>query len=75
MTEVGSGFKTRLEYILDQVFAAMPDGGSHEMRRLVAEKLVTAAEAGERSLEGLIEIARQTLMTFTPTVTPEAGGL
>lgn len=71
MTEAGSGFKTRLEYILDQVFAAMPDGGSHEMRRLVAEKLVTAAEAGERSLEGLIEIARQTLASFTPTAAPD----
>jgi hypothetical protein len=71
MTEVGSGFKTRLEYILDQVFAAAPDGGSHEMRRLVAEKLVAAAEAGERSLEGLIEIARHTLTSLTPTVTPD----
>lgn len=71
MTEVGSGFKTRLEYILDQVFAAAPDGGSHEMRRLVAEKLVTAAETGERSLEGLIEIARHALTSFTPTATSD----
>jgi hypothetical protein len=43
--EVGSGFKT----------------GGQELRGRVAEKLAAAAEAGERPLEGLLEVARQAL--------------
>ena len=35
---VSAGFKTRLEYVLDQACADAPDGGSHEMRKCVAEQ-------------------------------------
>jgi hypothetical protein len=65
MSEVTSGFKTRLEYVLDQICVGAPDGGSHEMRRFVAEKLVVATQSGERSLDGLTRIARQALIAFT----------
>jgi hypothetical protein len=61
---ITAGFKARLEYVLDQVCMEAPDGGSHEMRCFVAEKLMTAAQGGERSLEGLTEVARQALAAF-----------
>jgi hypothetical protein len=37
MSEVSTGFKTRLEYVLDQICVEIRHGGSHEMRRFVAE--------------------------------------
>jgi hypothetical protein len=64
MSEVTPGFKARLEYVLDQVCVGAPDSGSQEMRRFVAEKLLAAAQTGDRSLEGLTQIARQVLTAF-----------
>jgi hypothetical protein len=63
-SEITARSKTRLEYVLDQVCIDESDGGSHEMRRFVAERLMTAAQAGERSLEELTEVARQALVAF-----------
>ena len=67
MSELSTGFKTRLEYVLDQICAETRHGGSHEMRRFVAEKLLAATEAGERSLDGLTEVARLALASFDET--------
>jgi hypothetical protein len=64
MSEVSTGFKTRLEYVLDQICINARHGGSHEMRRFVAEKLMAAAEAGDRSLDRLAEVARFALASF-----------
>ena len=64
MSEIDTVFKTRLEHVLNQICAGSPDGGSHEMRRFIAERLMTAVGRGERSLERLIEVARQALETF-----------
>jgi molybdenum-dependent DNA-binding transcriptional regulator ModE len=64
MSEVSTGFKTRLEYVLDQICVETRHGGSHEMRRFVAEKLMAATEAGERSLDRLMEVARHALASF-----------
>jgi hypothetical protein len=61
--KVGAGFNTRLEYILDQICSGLPAGGTHELRCLVAERLAAAVRAGERSMDGLLEIARQALAT------------
>jgi hypothetical protein len=64
MSELSAGFKTRLEYVLDQICAETRHGGSHEMRSFVAEKLMAAAEAGDRSLDRLMEVARHALASF-----------
>jgi hypothetical protein len=64
MSEVSTGFKTRLEYVLDQICAETRHGGSHEMRRFIAEKLMAAAVAGDRSLDRLSAVARQALASF-----------
>lgn len=34
------------------------------MRRFIAEQLMRAAQAGERSLDGLVNVARQALASF-----------
>jgi hypothetical protein len=64
MSEISMGFKTRLEYVLDQICAETRHGGSHEMRRFVADRLMAAAESGERSLDRLTEVARHALASF-----------
>jgi hypothetical protein len=72
MSEVSTGFKTRLEYVLDQICVETRHGGSHEMRRFIAQRLIAAAQAGERSVDGLTEVARHALTAFlalTPTET------
>jgi hypothetical protein len=70
MSKVSTGFKTRLEYVLDQICAETRHGGSHEMRRFVAERLMAAAEAGERSLDKLTEVARNALAAFLAETAP-----
>jgi ribosomal protein S7 len=70
MSELGTGFKTRLEYVLDQICAEIKHGGSHEMRRFVAEQLMAAAEAGERSLDRLKEVARLALASLRDETAP-----
>jgi hypothetical protein len=72
MSEVSTGFKTRLEYVLDQICAETRHGGSHEMRRFIAEKLMAAAVAGDRSLDRLTEVARQALASFVKEPTQGA---
>src|ERR1700753_2612365 len=70
MSEINSGFKARLEYVLNQICVEAPDGGSHEMRRFIAEKIMAAAETGERSLERLTEVSVRRYM-FLPVVFSE----
>jgi hypothetical protein len=73
MSEITAGFKARLEYVLDQVCIDASDGGSHEMRRFVAERLMTAAQAGERFLEELTVVARQALVAFSGQFVAKVG--
>jgi hypothetical protein len=72
MSEVSTGFKTRLEYVLDQICAETVHGGSHEMRRFVAERLMAAVQADERSLEKLTEVARHALTVFVEQTAAQA---
>jgi hypothetical protein len=64
LSEVSAGFKTRLEYVLDQICAETRHGGSHEMRSFIAAQLMVATQAGERSLDRLTEVARIALAAF-----------
>jgi hypothetical protein len=64
MSELSTGFKMRLEYVLDQICAEARHGGSHEMRSFVALQLMAAVQAGERSFDRLSEVARHALAAF-----------
>lgn len=43
---IGDGFKTRLEFILDQAFENQSGGGDHESRAFVGRRLLDAAQSG-----------------------------
>jgi hypothetical protein len=64
LSDVSAGFKTRLEYVLDQICAETRHGGSHEMRSFIAAQLMVATQAGEGSLDRLTEVARIALAAF-----------
>lgn len=61
MSELTSGYKARLEFVLDQVCAELPAGGDHESRAFIAKRLASAAAVGSRSLEDLTGVAREAL--------------
>jgi hypothetical protein len=69
MSEMSTGFKARLEYVLDQICAETEHGGSHEMRCLIAEQLIAAAQTGERSVDGLTKVARHAQTVFLTRTT------
>jgi hypothetical protein len=68
MSEMSTGFKARLEYVLDQICAETEHGGS-EMRCLIAEQLIAAAQTGERSVDGLTKVARHAQTVFLTRTT------
>jgi hypothetical protein len=70
MSEISTGFKARLEYVLDQICVETKHGGSHEMRCFIAEQLMAAAQSGERSVDGLREVARHAQTVFLTRTTP-----
>jgi hypothetical protein len=73
VNEINSGFKARLECVLDRICVEARDGGSHAMRRFIAEKLIATAETGERSLEKLAEVGASGARCFCePSITKTA---
>jgi hypothetical protein len=61
LSNLTAGYKTRLEYVLDQVCAELPMGGDHTSRSFIAEKLIAATQLGARSHEDLTRVARDAL--------------
>ena len=47
---------------LDQVCARRPDGESHKVRKLVAQRIIRCAKSGKTSLEELMEAGESALM-------------
>lgn len=60
--KIGNGFKTRLEFVLEQVFGGLSDGGDHETRAYVAARLLEAAQSGILKLEDLRRVAHDALV-------------
>ena len=58
---IGDGFKARLEFVLEQVFEKLSDGGDHETRAFVAKRLLRAAQAGIVKLDDLKRVAGDAL--------------
>jgi hypothetical protein len=59
--KIGDGFKARLEFVLEQVFEKLSDGGDHETRAFVAKRLLRAAQAGIVKLDDLKRVAGDAL--------------
>ena len=45
--------KSIMDVVLEEVCQGLPNGGAHDVRRMIAERLLEAAEAGHHSLEQL----------------------
>ncbi|WP_223975831.1 hypothetical protein [Bradyrhizobium sp. RD5-C2] len=67
--KIGNGFRTRLEFVLGQVFEDLECGGDHETRAFVATRLLEAAQSGILKLEDLKGLAQDALAEL---VHPEA---
>ena len=50
-----------LEVALEEACRSLPHGGAHEIRREIAQKLLDSAAHGNKTLSGLIEVARAAL--------------
>lgn len=59
--KIGNGFKTRLEFVLEQVFEGRSCGGDHPTRAFVATRLLEAAQRGILKLEDLNGVAQDAL--------------
>ena len=59
---IGDGFKTRLEFVLQETFQECPHGGDHISRAFVANRLLNAAQTGIVKLDDLKSIAKAALL-------------
>ena len=60
--KIGDGFKTRLEFVLEQIFESCSCGGDHEARAFVATRLLKAAQSGILKLDDLKGVAQDALV-------------
>jgi hypothetical protein len=49
MSEFDEGVLARMDVVLEEVCAALPNGGVHETRSFIAEGLIRCEAAAERS--------------------------
>jgi hypothetical protein len=49
--------KSNMDVVLEETCRGLPNGGDHESRKLIAEQLLKAAEAGQISLPELRSVA------------------
>ncbi|KQT10568.1 MAG: hypothetical protein ACOY3N_11220 [Bradyrhizobium sp.] len=45
--------KSTMEVVLEETCRELPNGGDHEIRKVIAEQLLAAAEAGHTTLDEL----------------------
>lgn len=57
MAAIDGQTMTKMEVALEKACRVFPNGGDHESRRQIAEKLRLSAEAGNTTLEGLSALA------------------
>lgn len=57
--------RTALDVALEEACRALPHGGSHAVRKRIAEALLRNARKGNTTLEGLSAVARTALIEAT----------
>lgn len=65
MPEINPQTQTKLDLVLEEVCRSLPNGGDHETRRAIAEKLIASASGSTASLEQLRAVAQHALGTIT----------
>ena len=62
MHELNETLRARLDAVLDQTCGRLVNGGDHDTRKYIAEKLVEAVRRGTTHLEELTIIAHRALL-------------
>jgi hypothetical protein len=62
MSDFEERTQANMDVVLDEVCAALPNGGDHESRKFIAEQLILAARAGKTTLGELTYMGRRALV-------------
>jgi len=62
MSDFDERTQANMDVVLDEVCAALPNGGDHASRKYIAEQLIQAARAGKTSLGELTYMGRRALV-------------
>ena len=54
--------RANMDVVLDEVCGQLPNGGDHESRKFIAERLIQAARGGKRTLGELTYVGRRALI-------------
>jgi len=54
-----------MEVVLEEACRGFPNGGDHESRKYIAQKLKLSAEKGNRTLGGLSSVAQSALQELS----------
>lgn len=65
MPELSERTKANMDVVLEETCRQLPHGGDHDSRRIIAERLIEAAQAGHSTLGELGIIARRALAELT----------
>jgi hypothetical protein len=65
MSEISDALKRKLDMVLEESCRELPNGGDHETRKMVADRLLDAAMAGHSTLSELGIIARKAISEIT----------
>jgi hypothetical protein len=60
--KIDSGFKARLEFVLEQAVKDLSHGGDHKTRAFMAARLLSAAQSGIVKFEDLARVAQDALL-------------
>jgi len=62
MANLDNRTKANLDVVLEDTCRELPNGGDHDVRKKVAQKLLEAARKGNTTLSGLSVVARTALL-------------
>jgi len=62
MDEFDDRTRANMNIVLEEICGEMPNGGDHESRKFIAERLIECAREGRTSLAELNSVARRALL-------------
>ena len=65
MTKLGDRTIGIMDLVLEETCRVFPNGGDHERRRYIAQKLKLSAKKGNTTLDGLRSVANSALQELT----------
>lgn len=65
MTRLDDRTIANMDFFLEETCRVFPNGGDHERRRYIAQKLKLSARKGNTTLRGLRTVAHSTLKEIT----------